>query len=250
MIRIYVQFVFYNENVENLSCEDHIHPCTEITFNFAGSGTIFSGDVSWDWTPNSIHIYQPGKAHRVVKTGIGTELCLGVSGLGINKLPASVFMADDKLINLFSQLYNTMKTPTPMHKEWIELLSAMICVEIIEQHEESLIENESTTADTIRLIIDSNLKNRITISDLAAELHMSKAQLHQVFKEKYGVSPVQYCIQKRIDYACSLLEDAESSIKYVAKEIGFNDPYHFSKLFKKVKGVSPNSYKDAYHNKV
>ena len=117
MINTSIRFLHYCEDSENLSCEYHGHPCTEVIMNFAGSGTMFLQDKSWDWNPGCIHIYQPGTHHRVEKKDLSTEFCIGLNGLGIESLPVCVFMANEILLNLFTQLQYLFKTNCFMQKE-------------------------------------------------------------------------------------------------------------------------------------
>ena len=249
MINTSIQLLHYCENSENLSCEYHGHPCTEIVMNFAGSGTMFIQDTSWDWIPGSIHIYQPGTLHRCEKKGVlSTELCIGLNGLGIGSLPVCVFIANEILLNLFNQLQYLFKADCFMQKERIEVLTAMICIELLEQKKELPEDRKHLTANTIRDIIDTNFNNRISVSGLASGMYISKDYLRQVFKKEYGLSPLKYTIQKRIDYACHLLTETHRSIKSVAEECGFNDQYYFSKLFKKITGMSPSSWCEAKRN--
>lgn len=241
MINTTIKFLHYCENSENLSCEYHGHPCTEIVMNFAGSGTMFLQDTSWDWFPGCIHICQPGILHRVEKKDVlSTEFCIGLNGLGIESLPNSVFMANEILLNLFSQLQHLFKENCFMQKERIEILTAMICIELQAQKKEAPEDRKHLKANSIRDKIDTNFNNKISVSGLASGMYMSKDYLRQVFKKEYGLSPLKYTIQKRIDYACQLLEETDRSIKSVAEECGFNDQYYFSKLFKKITGMSPS----------
>lgn len=243
MINTSIRFLHYCENSENLSCEYHGHPCTEIVMNFAGSGTMFMQETSWDWIPGSIHIYQPGTLHRVEKKDVlSTEFCIGLNGLGVEGLPVCVFIANEILLYLFGQLQYLFKTNCFMQKERIEVLVAMICIELQEQKKEPLEDSKHITANTIRDIIDTNFNNKISVSGLASGMYISEDYLRQVFKKEYGLSPLKYTIQKRIDYACRLFTETPRSVKSVAEECGFSDQYYFSKLFKKITGMSPSSW--------
>ena len=59
--------------------------------------------------------------------------------------------------------------------------------------------------------------------------------------------PINYLIKIRLEKAKTILERGEGgSIKNIANEVGYEDVYHFSKLFKKYYGVSPLNYKKGH----
>ena len=67
--------------------------------------------------------------------------------------------------------------------------------------------------------------------------------LVSIFKICYGLTPMDYLVNKRIDEAKVLLEDGSLKIKDIASVVGYEDSLYFSKVFKKFTGVSPKEYK-------
>lgn len=68
--------------------------------------------------------------------------------------------------------------------------------------------------------------------------------LCQVFKKYAGITIVTYIHQLRIQRAKFLLLGSNRSIQAIAEEVGFSDPYYFSKLFKRLEGQSPSQYRE------
>lgn len=242
MINADCHFVSYFSYPDNYTCEKHSHPCTEIILNELGEGKTCEQNNSWEWTHNTVYIYQPGPLHWVENRLGGSELCIGTSGLGIEKIPAGVFQAQPSLVNLFTLMKQAVQSPSPLQKERIELYCAMICLEIVESRISAAGETPVSTADIIRETIDYRFNKKISLSELASGLYISKDYLRQVFRKEYGLSPMRYMIQKRIEHACHLLKGANMSISEVAQQCGFDDPYYFSRLFKKIMGVPPTKY--------
>lgn len=83
----------------------------------------------------------------------------------------------------------------------------------------------------------------LSLSTLANELSYNAKYISHLFKEKMGVSYVEYLTNLRIKYAISLLDNGIDSVKNVAFLSGFSDPLYFSTVFKKIVGVSPRDYK-------
>ena len=63
-----------------------------------------------------------------------------------------------------------------------------------------------------------------------------------MFIKHLGLSPNDYLTQYRINRACSLLRNSKLTISNIANSVGYDDPLYFSRVFKKVKGVSPSIY--------
>lgn len=90
--------------------------------------------------------------------------------------------------------------------------------------------------------IESNIgKANITNAELAAVVGYSEVYFRKLFKEKYGISPIQYVINRRISYAKQLL-NGQYRIAEVAEKCGFNSVYHFSREFKRQTGKSPTEF--------
>jgi AraC family transcriptional regulator of arabinose operon len=88
-----------------------------------------------------------------------------------------------------------------------------------------------------------NINGKYGLSDLAAEQNVSVAQYARKFKQHTGSSPVNYFNQLKVQKASEYLNGTDRSIKSICQELGFEDQYYFSRLFKKINGVSPSKYK-------
>jgi len=84
----------------------------------------------------------------------------------------------------------------------------------------------------------------LRLEDLADQLAMSVPHACSQFKRYFGVSPMQYVIRLRLHHAEYLLADRNLSIAQIARQVGYDDAYHFSKLFKKHMGDSPTAVRD------
>jgi transcriptional regulator GlxA family with amidase domain len=96
-------------------------------------------------------------------------------------------------------------------------------------------------------MIETEFRNpHLTAAILAAKLRISTSRLRQLFAATVGVGPGALIHQLRLSRARSLLEDSSLSIKEVMGAVGFNDPSHFSRDFKKQFGVSPRMYRERH----
>lgn len=81
--------------------------------------------------------------------------------------------------------------------------------------------------------MDTHFLDSLTINQLAKEALLSEYHFYRVFKSVQEISPYQYILHKRLDYAYHLLALGEPSVSLAAIQSGFSDIYSFSKAFKK-----------------
>ncbi|REK75781.1 AraC family transcriptional regulator [Paenibacillus paeoniae] len=98
-------------------------------------------------------------------------------------------------------------------------------------------------ATQIARYINEHYDEAISMDALSSLFHYSAHYLVRVFKRKYECSPNEYLIRTRMHYARLRLAGTEVPIKQVAESVGYTDMYYFSKLFKKVTGLTPSQFK-------
>ncbi|MGM9624557.1 MAG: helix-turn-helix domain-containing protein [Eubacteriales bacterium] len=84
---------------------------------------------------------------------------------------------------------------------------------------------------------------RVTPSEVAEKLHLSRAYLRNLFMEKQGVSVQKYIQRCRMLNAAKLLAETDFPINAVADAVGYDDPLLFSKMFRRFSGSSPTAYR-------
>ncbi|WP_121357780.1 helix-turn-helix transcriptional regulator [Flavisolibacter nicotianae] len=87
--------------------------------------------------------------------------------------------------------------------------------------------------------MQENINNNITLQELCQQFYYSPSRFSGLFKLRTGYSPIEYFIQLKMQKASQLLDFTDQSIKDIASEFGFDDPYYFSRRFRKTIGVSP-----------
>lgn len=104
--------------------------------------------------------------------------------------------------------------------------------------------NKSYAVNRIINYLNENYEHKISLEQIAHNMYLSPVYISKIFKEETGESPINYLIKIRLEKAKDiLLNGQEGSIKNIANQVGYDDVYHFSKLFKKYYGISPLYYK-------
>ncbi|MCZ0702912.1 YesN/AraC family two-component response regulator [Natronobacillus azotifigens] len=97
--------------------------------------------------------------------------------------------------------------------------------------------------------IDKNYMEEISLNRLEQELHISKFYLSKVFKEATGFTIFNYLYHRRVNQAkVDFLMSSHVSVTDISYKVGFKHPAHFSKVFKKITGVTPEEYKSLLQN--
>jgi AraC-like DNA-binding protein len=100
---------------------------------------------------------------------------------------------------------------------------------------------EQALARQLKRYLEENYAARILLSDLAAIANTSHYHVLRVFKQVFGIPPHGYLMQFRIQQARKLLAQG-MPIAAVAAETGFSDQSHFTKVFKRMVGVTPGQF--------
>ncbi|MBL4702319.1 MAG: AraC family transcriptional regulator [Phycisphaeraceae bacterium] len=91
--------------------------------------------------------------------------------------------------------------------------------------------------------VQQHLASDITVDDLADAAELSASYITRLFKQWVGTTPMNYLRQVRVERARQLLADVDLSIQQVGAQVGLRDPYHFSKVFRRIDGLSPSAFR-------
>ncbi|GAA3413035.1 HTH-type transcriptional activator RhaR [Paenibacillus hodogayensis] len=99
------------------------------------------------------------------------------------------------------------------------------------------------TARRIRGYLERNYGEKITLTSLVDVFNISERKLNRLMKEQMGMSVIELLHQIRIEKAKHLLEDQEEKVINVASMVGYEDPAFFSRLFRRIVGCPPGTYR-------
>lgn len=108
-----------------------------------------------------------------------------------------------------------------------------------------LLEQGSIPSDYIDKALScmhSEYMHRITIQDIADRLGLDRSYFYALFTQRMGISPSQYLINLRLTKAAELMIEHGERPSVAAASVGYEDLFHFSKIFKKYYGMSPKNY--------
>lgn len=150
-------------------------------------------------------------------------------------------------INLFEEIFHTLD-----HSYAIENIRYAMAtfqhylasLRYIQQYRDAV--SSSDSKDVVNMAIhyfEENIEHNITLKNVSDYVRISPSHLSNTFKQKIGYSPLNYFLLMKIKKSCELLDKSDMKINQISLKLGYDDPYYFSRLFSKIMGMSPKTYR-------
>jgi AraC-like DNA-binding protein len=95
------------------------------------------------------------------------------------------------------------------------------------------------------IFIDSDLSSNLSLSVIAKAQNISPGYLSAIFKKETGKTITEYIAERRINHATHLLATTHLQIQTIALHCGIMDVQYFSKIFKRITGMTPKEYRES-----
>ncbi|HHY64839.1 MAG TPA: AraC family transcriptional regulator [Clostridiaceae bacterium] len=173
--------------------------------------------------------------------GLKAEQVLKKAGLSKDKLIFSMTESDN-LIPSLSDLINEAR-----HNVSDLMLTGLLYrfLAYLVNRSENKTQAGDRVIDTTRYVskaveyIEKNFSGELTVQSVADYLKIDRSYLSTLFSKHLGTTPRDFIIKYRMDKACELLKNPQLSVSDVARSVGYEDPFQFSKTFKSRTGQSP-----------
>lgn len=160
---------------------------------------------------------------------------------------SSIIRSSPELSRIFA---DPCPLPEPIKKGWLKVkfLELLMCVSALEKGGADIFRS-SASANQIRLAgeitdyIKVRMDERITVSQLSEEFHISASQIKGIFRSIYGMSVHAYIRAQKMQAAALLLCTSDISVLEASVQFGYSNASKFSNAFKVVMGVLPKDYR-------
>jgi len=231
-----------------------------LIYNVDGYGTIKVGSIEHTIPPDHYFIIQPNLPHtyHADKIKPWSIYWIHFSGQKAKYLakelntPILVERSKTSRINdrlsLFNEIFQNLDRGYSTESlEYVNLCLNRLLATFSHISQFRLI-NEQHSNDPVELSINYMLENielRLKIAEIANQVNLSPSYFSRLFVSRTGFAPIEYFIQLKIQRSCQLLNNRELTILDVARQIGIEDQFYFSRLFKKVMNISPQVYRNS-----
>nr|MDT0252599.1 arabinose operon transcriptional regulator AraC [Endozoicomonas sp.] len=234
-----------------------------INITTRGKGMIFRGEDQFEvghgdlllFPPEAAHFYQrhdqePRWYHRWIyfrPRGFWSELLSWQLSTGGVYLTKNLSEDSVQLIeSLFIDVDLASKQDTPFSGELaVNLLEQLLIRCKTLQPENAIRKLDPRIIEVINIMSD-NICREYSVEELASRVYLSASRLAHLFREDVGSTIIQWRNDQRINYAKQLLTTSQISINRISRIVGYTDPLYFSRIFKRVIGVSPKAFRN-YH---
>ncbi len=178
------------------------------------------------------------------------------TGGNVTNILRSYGLTDDKRVfycgsgldyqNLFRTMINELQMCKENYAEMLEMYLRQIFI-MLQRYFLNTLKADNThvveVIDKATLFFNEHYSEDISIDEYAQSNHVSISWFIRNFKQCTGSTPMQYILSKRIYNAEILLHDSSYNVTEIAQIVGYDNPLYFSRIFKKIKGLSPSEYR-------
>ena len=243
-----MDFLVMSQNKKFYDYPMHDHEFWEILLNIEGSGTAIIDKQKYDFCPGTIFCIRPGIRHsKKAEDGfIDGSILLSDFCFKSEKENVLVFQDDARhsFYSLFRLAYEyPLNQATDIYAERFlrSILDAM--QNLLCHWKDSTYKNPEVLR--VKKILSDHVSDiHFSLNDVIGSTSYSPNHFRKLFKEQCGCSPLQYLNQLKVQKAKQQILQHKTimTINEIAHSCGFEDPYYFSRVFKKISGLSPMQY--------
>ena len=230
-------------------------PFFGMEFVARGRGALRLASRSYQLGPGTIFTYAKGVAHNIATnaaeplvkyfvdfTGARAATTLRQLELGPGRILQT--SAPGQVVSLFDDLIREGSHNTPYTGRLAACLVEQLLLKIAETAMPygSAVTAAFATYRRCREQIDARWQEMHNLQDIAEFCHIDAAYLCRLFQRFDHQGPYHCLLRLRMNQAARLLQEMGASVKQVAAELGFSDPFHFSRVFKRTMGASPSQF--------
>ncbi|GCE29874.1 AraC family transcriptional regulator [Dictyobacter alpinus] len=157
---------------------------------------------------------------------------------------------DPQIESIALSLLSEMRSAGLGGKLYVESLANILAIHLLRHHssvkQPTLSKPNSLARTTLRpaiTYIEDHLAEDLSLSEIAAAVHLSPYHFARLFKEAIGLPPHRYVIQRRVERAKLLMTTTNWSFTTIAHTVGFAHESHLALHFKRLTGLAPKDYR-------
>lgn len=147
------------------------------------------------------------------------------------------------ILKTMKQIARLLKEKNPEKASEIYILCNSLLAKLTAAYKRNNSDVFSGVLTNALMRMEANLDNKITVTEMAKHLHVSRMTLLRLFHKYFQMSPKDYLLKLRMEKAQKLLLDPQNRINEVSALLGYKNPLYFSMAFRKYTGLSPRNFR-------
>ena len=250
----------------------HSHDFPEIAFVLSGCGRYHIEGKIYEVAEGDLIIINPGVHHQAIDTPEGeqptVEFFVGfidfrLEGYPTNFLPVPdgghIIHTTGELRQKLFKICSSMEAESAVQRQgryfMLKAYLIQLLILVLREQSEPISQTKGYSFESVnrKYVVEQMLNffedhyaEKISLDQIAENMYLSPFYISKIFKSETGDTPIRHLINIRLEKAKEILENGGGgSIQEIAASVGYEDAYHFSKLFKKRYGISPSQAKKA-----
>jgi len=222
-----------------------------VEFVSRGEGSLTLAGKTWPLRPGTVFVYGPGLPHCIQADPVSgmEKYFVAFEGGGewmaeCQILPGSVLQAmhPGQVRQVFDDLITHGLSDHANRERMCRIALQYLLMKLADSAVPcgAAATAAAETYQRCRQYIEEHYLRVRSLEEVAAGCHVDSAYLCRLFKRFRRQSPFQYLQNLKMNRAVELLQEGERSVKQAAQELGFSDPYNFSRAFKRIFGIAPH----------
>lgn len=220
----------------------HHHPFCKILYCIKGRGTLHIPRNVVAFQKNDIICIPKGMDHQLRLENECENIFIAIDDF-IQSHEYQYKLKDTSYRDIrpiFLQIYRQYSMK---QRNWYGIVKSLL--DVLRQYiiANYLEEGENPYVASFKRLLLSNISTiDFNLNDAMDTVPFSRDYFRKLFKQETGVTPLEYLTDLRIEHAKGLLSSSSLTVRQVAAMVGYNDPYYFSRIFKKATGKSPSQW--------
>lgn len=247
----------------------HSHDYMELLYIYSGEGRYEIDGCSYEVHTGNLLLINPGILHANIVTNPQNPLtifALGLCDVHFTDMKPNHITFENQtcvldttadlrnhITTIFFHMLAEKEQHFPGKYDMMKLYLSQILLYIIRAYKKKpdawsapafTSHRRHHVVQTIMDYIKQHYAEKISLDGIASNMYLSPIYISKIFKEETGEAPIQYLIKVRLEKAVQLMQEApELSIREIAQAVGYEDAYHFSKIFKRHMKKAPREYR-------
>ncbi len=234
----------------------HTHSYAELFYVVGGMGHIQIDQELYPVSARQLVIINPNVIHTEVSMNAAPleYVVLGIEGLelslNLNQESRFKILDHHDADNIYTCIRNILQethSELPGSETICQAYMEILVTRLMRSTDFALNKNPRPSSNNqcaaVRRYIDAHFKESLTLDKLAEIARVNKYYLVHSFTAEFGISPITYQLNRRIEESCYLLQQTDMSLAQIAQILGFSSSSYFSQIFRRYKGMTPSEYR-------